>query len=147
MPTHRDQVRAARSEAYRAAAEVGINMEAERAKIGSNQRTLAYDAVKLLNDPTPRVTRDQQQVDDPPTGAFNGFNTLFDLSAPVIGENITVIWHDATGGAQWVLTKGNANPPATHEFFFDSDNPTVIVVGNPPGVSDGLVAVFRVQRG
>lgn len=146
MATHRDEVRADRSELYRAVADVGVNMEAERSKINSNQRTIAYDASKLLNDPTPRTTREQIQVDNPPTGAFNGSNTQFDLSAPVIGENIVVVWHDSTNNIQWVLTKGNANPPATHEFYFNRDNPDLIVVGNPPAVSDGLVAIYRVQR-
>lgn len=146
MVTHRDIVRANRHNDYQAAAEVGINMDAERSKIGSNQRTLAYDAVKLLNDPTPRTTREQLQVDNPPTGAFNGSNTLFNLSAPVLGENIVVVWHDSTNGVQWVLTKGNANPPATHEFFFDRNEPDLIVVGDAPAAGDGLVVVYKVER-
>ncbi len=146
MATSRDVVRAARHEDYQAAAEVGIDMEAERSKIGSNQRTLAYDAVKLLNDPTPRTTREQLQVDDPPAGAFNGSNTQFQLSAPVIGENIVVIWHDSASTTQWVLTKGNANPPATHEFFFDRNTPDEIIVGDAPLTTDSLVAVYKTER-
>lgn len=146
MATHRDNVRAARSDAYRAAAEVGITMEAERGKLGSDQRTLAYDAVKLLNDPTPRTTRNQLQVDNPPAGTFNSSNTQFDLSASVVGENIIVVWHDTVQNVQWVLSKGNANPPATHEFFFDRNDPKLIIVGNAPSPADGLVVVFKVER-
>lgn len=131
---------------YRKAAGVGVDMEAERSKPGSNPRTLAYDAIKLVNDPTPRTTREQLQVDDPPTGAFNGGNTIFALSCAVLGENISVIWHDTVNSTQWVLTKGNANPPATHEFFFDRNDPFTIIVGDPPVVGDNLVAVYKTQR-
>lgn len=146
MATHRETVRANRHELLRRAADQGINMEPERSKIGSTPRTISYDAAKLINDPTPRVTREQLQVDDPVEGAFNGSNTQFQLSAPVLGENIVVIWFDASSPMMWVLTKGNANPPATHEFFFDRNNPTEIVVGNAPAPADGLVAIFKVER-
>lgn len=146
MATHRDEVRAARSEAYRKAAELGIDMEPERAKINSNQRTLAYDAIKLVNDPTPRLSRESLQVDDPPSGAFNGSNTQFGLSEPVVGENIVVIWVDASSGTKWTLVKGNANPPAIHEFFFDRNDPTQFVMNPAPAPSDALVAVYKVKR-
>jgi len=144
--THRDDVRAARSELNRRAKELGIDMDSERSKTGQNERTLAYEAQKLINTQTPRRTTMQQQVDNPPDGAFNGANTQFALSAPVVGHNISVIWHDSQANVQWVLTKGNANPPATHEFFFDPNDPDQIVVGDPPVGGDGLVAVYKVER-
>lgn len=146
MATHRDEVRAHRNEINNAAKELGIDMDAERSKTGSNERTLAYEAQKLINTQTPRRTREQQQVDNPPNGAFNGSNTQFNLSAPVVGENIAVIWHDSVNNIQWVLVKGNANPPATHEFFFDRNSPSLIIVGDAPAAGDGLVAVYQVER-
>ena len=144
--TYRDDVRADRAEAFRRAAEAGISMEPERSKDGTDPRTLAYDALKLLNDPAPREDREQLQVDNPPAGAFNGANTIFQLTERVSGENIVLIWHDSAGNTQWVLRKGNANPPATHEFFFDRNNSNSVIVGDPPLASDGLVAVYKVAR-
>lgn len=144
--THRDDVRASRSAIYRKAQAAGIDMDSERSKIGSNQRSLAFEAGKLLNDQTPRVTREQQQVDDPPLGAFNGVNTTFILSQPVVGFDISVIWGDTATPQTIPLVRSSANPPATHEFFFDINNPTVIVVGNPPLVADRLIAIYKVQR-
>jgi len=146
MATHRDEVRAARSAVNRRAQELGINMDAERRKPGSNQRMLTHDALKLINDITPRTTREQQQVDDPPAGAFNGVNTTYTLSAPCVGANIDVIWGDMNAPRQLVLVKSSANPPAAGEFFFDLNAPTVIVLGTPPQNGDSLVAVFRVER-
>lgn len=144
--THRDEVRAERNAINNVAKELGINMDAERSKTGANERTLAYEAQKLINTQTPRTTREQQQTDAPPSGAFNGSNTQFALSAPVVGHNITVVWHDSVTNSQWVLVKGNANPPATHEFYFDPAEPDQIVVGDPPFPGDGLVVVYRVER-
>lgn len=146
MPTHRDEVRAARHEAYKVAKALGIDMTAERSKIGSDQRTLTHDALKLINDQTPRTNREQLTTDDPPTGAFDGANTIFILSSPVDGENIAVIWGDSSTPQTIPLTKGNANPPAVNSFFFDTNDPTVIIVNPPPQAADRLIAVFKAKR-
>lgn len=146
MATHRDEVRAARNTLNQRAKELGVDMEAERSKTDQNERTLTFEALKLINSQTPRINREKQQIDNPPSGAFNGGNTAFALTAAVVGENITVVWHDRVNNIQWVLTKSNANPPATHEFFFDNSDPSNIVVGDPPNPGDGLVAVYMVKR-
>lgn len=144
--THRDEVRAARNTINNKGKQLGIDMEAERSKAGANERTITYETQKLINTQIPRRTREQLQVDDPPNGAFNGVNTSFALSAPALGENIVVIWHDSANITQWVLEKSNANPPGNHAFFFDQDTPDQIVVGNAPAAADNLVAVYKVER-
>lgn len=146
MPTHRDTVRSNRSEKFRRAQDLGIDLDAERSKTGSTQRSMAFEAGKLINDPTPRQTRERLQIDDPPTGAFNGVNTTFTLSAPVVGGNIGVTWGDSTTPQTLPLVKTNTNPPASGEFFFDINVPTIIIVGNPPQPADRLVATFVVKR-
>lgn len=146
MATHRDEVRAARGVVNRKASELGINMDAERSKIGSNQRSLTFEAAKLINDQTPRTNREQLQIDDPPTGAFDGVNTSFILSEAVDGDSITVIWGDTSVPDTIPLVKTRKNPPDNHSFFFDPNFPTVIVVGNPPTATDRLIAVYKAKR-
>lgn len=146
MATHRDEVRAARHEINDVGKRHGINMDSERAKTGQNERTLMYETTKLINTQTPRADREQLELDDPPpTGAFDGVNQTFTLSAPVKGLNIRVIWVDSANNIGWPLVRTDSNTPGNHEFFFDPSNPTVIIVGNPPLVSDRLMAVFLVQ--
>lgn len=146
MATHRDEVRASRGVLNRKGQQLGIKVDAERSKIGSNQRTLAFDTLKLINDQTPRVTRESQQVDDPPAGVFDGLNTTFVLSEPVVGINISVIWGDTATPQTIPLTRTDTNPPPINSFFFDVSDPTVIIVGNPPLPADRLIAVYRVER-
>lgn len=147
MPTHRDEVRAARGVVNRRASSLGINMDAERSKIGSNQRSLTFEAAKLINDQTPRTDREQLQVDDPPpVGAFDGVNTTFQLSEPVDGDSIVVIWGDTSIPDTIPLVKTRKNPPDNHSFFFDPNDPTVIVVGNPPLATDRLIAIYKAKR-
>lgn len=144
--THRDEVRAARHEINKVGVEHGIDMASERAKTGANERTLVFETTKLINTQTPRVDREQQQLDDPPpTGAFDGVNQTFTLSAPVKGLNIHVIWHDSANNTSWPLVRTDSNTPGNHEFFFDRSTPTIIIVGNPPLVEDRLMAVYSVQ--
>lgn len=143
--THRDEVRAARHEVNRVGKTQGIKMDYERSKIGSNQRSLTFELGKLINDQTPRVDREQLTIDDPPTGAFDGANTTFVLSAPVVGENIAVIFGDTTTPQTIPLVKGNKNPPGLNSFFFDQSTPTVIVVNPPPQPADRLIAVYKVE--
>lgn len=121
-------------------------MDPERAKIGSNQRSLTYEAAKLINDQTPRTDREQLQIDDPPNGAFDGVNTTFNLTAPVVGENIAVIFGDASVPQTIPLVKSSANPPATNSFFFDINTPTVIITNPAPEPEDRLIAVYLVER-
>lgn len=144
--SRRDEVRAERTIINDRLKELGVSMDAERSKSGTNPRTLAVEGLKLINDATPRFDSRQIQVDDPPAGAFNGVNTEFQLSDRVQGLNIAVIWHDQQSNQKWVLTRSSANPPLNREFFYDRSVPTEIVVGNPPNAGDGLVAVFLVQR-
>jgi hypothetical protein len=145
VATHRDEVRANRQALFRKAREVGIDVDAERRRVGANQRTLAFEAGKLLNDGAPRTTSEQLRIDNPPAGMFDGANTTFVLSAPALGANITVIWGDMTTPQTVVLAKVASNPPPINSFFFDINFPTSIIVGNAPKPGDALVAVYRVK--
>ena len=53
MSTARDNLRAARGKVLRRAKALGINLDAERQKPGSNQRSLAHAAKRLMSDPVP----------------------------------------------------------------------------------------------
>jgi len=143
---HRDEVRTARRILNNKATTLGITMDSERQQPGANQCTLSFQALKLVNDATPRADREQLQLDDPPAGAFNGGNTAFTLSRPVTGLNIHVIWGDSATPQTLPLIKSNTNPPTTGEFFFDPGDPTHIVVGNPPLATDRLIAIYRVDQ-
>lgn len=146
MANHRDDVRTARKVLNQKGIKLGLVLDSERQKPGSNQRTLTFETLKLINDQTPRINTEQLQVDDPPGGAFNGGNTSFALTRPVAGLNIVVIWGDSATPQTLPLVKSNTNPPASGQFFFDPSVPTQIVVGNPPLASDRLIAVYRVNQ-
>ncbi len=145
MTTHRDEVRTNRQQLFKKAAVSGIDVDSERRRSGANQRMLAFEAGKLLNDGAPRVTRETLRVDNPPAGTFDGANTTFVLSGEVAGANIAVIWGDMQTPQTVVLAKVSANPPPINSFFFDPSNPTAIVVGNAPKPGDALIAVYRVK--
>ena len=147
MSTIRDATRAARTDLFNTAAEVGINMEAERSKTGSDQQVLMYEAGKLLNSSTPRIDREQLVVESPPlVGTFDGGNDAFTLAQAVKGLNIGVTWGSTAENTTWPLTRTNANPPGNHSFFFDPATPTQIVVGNPPLAVDRLIVTYLVER-
>lgn len=146
MGNQRDDTRTARQIANRKGVKLGITMDSERSQPGANPRTLTYSTLKLINDATPRTNREQLQLDDPPGGAFNGGNTAFTLTRPVTGLNIHVVWGDSATPKTIPLIKSNTNPPASGEFFFDPNDPTHIVVGNPPLAADRLIAIYRVDQ-
>lgn len=146
MATHRDIVRANRGILYRKGITLGITMDSERQQPKADQRTLSFQALKLINDQTPRTTREALVVDNPPDGAFNGVNTTFTLSRAVAGLNIAVIWGDNASPKTLLLVRSTESPPAAGEFFFDPTTPTQIVVGNPPLAGDALIAVYKVDQ-
>ena len=147
MTTIRDVTRAARTDIFNRAAAVGVNMEAERSKTGSDQQVLLYEASKLINSATPRIDREQLVIESPPlVGTFDGGNDAFTLAQAVKGLNIGVSWGSTAENTTWPLTRTNANPPGNHSFFFDPATPTQIVVGNPPLDTDRLIVTYLVER-
>lgn len=143
--SHRDDVRAARNELNKRTRALGIVMEAERARVGANARTLGFESLKRMNDDTARTNREVLVTDDPPAGIFDSANTIFTLSAPVDGENIRVVFGDASVPQTIPLVKGNQNPPPSGSFYFSTLDPTQIVVGDPPAPEDRLIAIFKVR--
>lgn len=145
--SQRDDIRAERNEINNRAQTLGINMDGERSKTDSDARTLLVEAVKLINDSTPRTTRVIMTTDDPPaTGAFDGVNTVFGLTSSCLGDQIVVIWGSTAANTTNPLVKTRNPSPGNLEFYFDPVNPQAIVVGNPPLAGDRLIIVYRVER-
>lgn len=141
--SHRDDVRAIRQQVARAAQAVGIDLDAERKRTGGNPRSFTISAQKLMNDGTPRTTREDLVVDQPVAGTYDGANTAFTLSDVTAGQNVVLIWHDNTVPRVVVMKRTNASPPANECFFFDINDPTHIIVNPAPAAADALIAVFK----
>ena len=145
--TFRDEVRAERHRIYLRAMRAGVNMDVERSKTGSTPRTLAYAAIKLVNDSIPRNDREQIAVEDPPSvGTFDGVNTAFTLGQAVKGLNITIVWGSTAENMTWPLTRTNNPTPDNHSFYFNPVDPTNFKVGNPPLAGDRLIVTFLAER-
>jgi len=143
MPTPRESVRARRNVVYNRAKEVGIDLSDERSRSGSNQRALALAAKKLINEGAPRQDAGRLTVDDPPTGAFDGANTTYNLSGSVAGHQLAVIWGDVAGARTLALARSTDNPPPADAFFFDFNVPDTVIVGTPPQGADALIVVYQ----
>lgn len=143
MSTARDALRAARNKKLRKATEMGIDLEPERQKPGSNARSLAVAAGRMINDSVPRVTEEGLVVDAPPAGAFDGVNTTFVLSDAVRGNNVVVLYGKQGDGTFRVVTRTTNPTPDPLYFFFDLQNPSVIVLGTAPAAVDMIIVVFK----
>lgn len=141
MPTPRENLRASRFKVLKFAKHMGIDLTAERQKPGSNARTLANAARRLINTGVPRQDGETMVVDSPPAGAFNSVNTTFVLSGPVLGNNIGITLTHS--GVTSSLKRSDNNPPAADEFFFDFNTPTQVVLGIAPDPADMVVATFK----
>jgi len=146
MTTPRDDLRSARNLRFRKARAMGIDLTAERQKPGSNARSLALAATRMINNAVPRTDREDLQTDAPPAGAFNSSNKLFTLSGPVQGVNIAVGWFHVADVTFHVLRRTNNNPPLADEFLFDINAPTIITMGDAPDAADMVMAVYKTLR-
>lgn len=139
----KDLVRARRTEKAARARELGINLDNERQRYGTNPRALAAATAKLINEGTPASYNDTFVTDAPPAGVFDSSNKTFTLSAPVSGLNISVVFTDLTAGTGLPLRRSDVNPPPADGFYFDVNNPTQIIVGTAPAAGDMLAVVFK----
>lgn len=146
MENVRDLVRGPRNRLFTQARTMGIDLSEERQKPGSNQRSLAQAAKRMMNDGVPRIGQADQVTDNPPAGAFNSVNKTFTLSAPVAGVNIVIVFGHVTAGTTSPLARSASNPPATGEFYFDMNNPTTVILGVAPDPADAVIAVYKTTR-
>lgn len=142
MSTARDNLRDARQRKLNRAKRMGIDLSEERTKPGSNARSLAIAASRLMSDGIPSTNRERLQSDTPPSGAFNGINTTFVLSDAAEGLNIVVDFMDVSINTLIPLVRTDTSPPGAGEFFFDINAPSQIVVGTPPEAADALFVHF-----
>lgn len=144
MATARDILATARNRVFQRHKTLGGNLTAERQKPGSNQRSLAHAALRLSNEGVPAATNEDLQYDWPPAGAFDGANKTFVNRSPTQGLNIVVVL--GRGGTTTPLIRSDSPSPATGEFFFDVNAPTVIVLGDAPNPGDTIVSVYKPTR-
>jgi len=146
MATARDNLRNARNKVLLKANQAGVDLTAERQKPGSNARSVAQAAMRMLNDSVSRPDREQLLTVSPPAGAFDGVNKTFTLPEPVRGLNLAVIFNDVSAATGNPLIRTDNPTPGTGTFFFDINAPTVIVVGDAPDAGDNLVVVYKPVR-
>jgi hypothetical protein len=144
MATARENLINARNKVFLRHRGQGGDLQAERTKPGSNQRSLAHAALRLGNESVPSVTAEDLQYDWPPAGAFDSANKTFVGRTPVQGLNIVVVLQH--GGTTTPLIRSDAPSPATGEFYFSMNAPTVIVLGDAPDPGDTIVMVYKPKR-
>ena len=144
MATAKENLINARNKVFLRHKAFGGNLEAERTKPDSNQRSLAHAALRLSNESVPSVTNEDLQFDWPPSGAFNSANKTFVGRTPVQGLNIVVVL--GRGGTTTPLIRSDSPNPATGEFYFSTSAPTVIVLGDAPDPGDTIVMVYKPKR-
>jgi len=142
MSTPRERIRDARQRIYNKAKAYGIDIDAERQRQSHTERSLALKTKSLINDQAPTLTRERLVIDDPPLGVMDGANTTYTLSNTPTGENIAVIHHRTGSNTAIRLERSNANPPPTESFYWNRDNPFLLIVGDPPAAGDALFAIY-----